>query len=297
MRKFTRGFFFLLLALVVFETSAQDPHNSQYFNLPVFYNPASTGQGVEHIRLTGIYRNQWPSLGNSFTTQGIQFDKQVSRVGLGFILLKNGSGPASIQRIQLGGSLSYRLKFGAHQIASGINIGFIQKSFDPSKMTFDDQYLEDMGYSASNSTSEVFSFNQVIRPDFGAGLLWTMGESSDSKWQPFAGASLMHINKAKEVFIEAENETPIKTVIQAGINYKANERIELKPSFMMQQQQFSKAALIGCMTTLKFENRNKAEAGIYIRQNESAIFYGGYQWNSLMVGISYDMNISKSVGL
>ena len=285
----------LLQALVAVKSIAQDPHNSQYFNLPVYYNPAATGQGVEHIRLTGLYRNQWPSLGNAFTTQGIQFDKQVSRVGIGFMLLKNSAGPSSIQRIQFGGSLSYRLKFGSHQIASGLNIGFVQKSFDPSKMTFDEQFTDDQGYNANNPNNEAFAFTKVIRPDFGAGFLWTMGENSNSKWQPFAGASLMHINKAKEVFIEADNGTPIKIVLQAGAKYKASEKIDLKPSIMMQRQDYSNEMLIGCMVTLNLESRNKAEAGIYMRKKESAIIYGGYQWNSLMVGASYDMNIANSV--
>ncbi len=295
MRKITEKVLFICLTMVVAVANAQDPHFSQYFNLPVNYNPAWAGQGVENIRLTGIYRNQWPSLGNSINTQGVQFDKQVSRVGLGFLILKNSAGPASLKRLQLGGTVSYRIKFGVHQIATGINVGFIQKSFDPSKMTFDDQYQEDLGYTGDVPTNEVFSFTHVTRPDLGGGFLWTMGEGGNSKWKPFAGASLMHINKAKEVFIEEENTTPIKTVFQAGTKVIMNEKVELKPSIMMQHQQFSDELIAGCMATLNFEHRNKVEAGVYIRKNESAIIYGGYQWNSLMVGASYDMNISKSV--
>ena len=295
MRKITGRILFVLLILVTTRSSAQDPHFSQFFNMPVNYNPAWTGQGVENIRLTGIYRNQWPSLGNAITTQGVQFDKQVSRVGLGILVLKNSAGPASLKRLQLGGTISYRLKFGVHQIAAGLNVGLIQKSFDPSKMTFDDQYLEDIGYSANTPTADIFSFTHVTRPDLGGGILWTMGEGGESKWKPFAGASLIHINKAKEVFILEENFMPIKAVFQAGTKYIVNERVELKPSIMMQHQQFSDEMMAGCMVTLNLEQRNKVEAGIYIRKNEAAIIYGGYQWNSIMVGASYDMNISKSV--
>ena len=294
MRRITGILITGLLVLAGSLVNAQDPHFSQYFNMPVYYNPAAAGQDVEHIRLTGIYRNQWPSIGNAITTQGIQFDKQVSHVGLGIVVLKNSAGPSSLQRIQLGGAISYRAKFGSHVLAAGLNVGLIQKSIDPSKMSFDDQYIEDVGYDASNSTKEVFSFTHVTRPDFGGGVMWTM-DKENSKWKPFIGASLLHTNKPKELFIIQENNIPIKTVYQAGATIKVNEKLDLKPSVMMQQQQFSKETMAGMMATFHFQDRNKASVGIYIRKNESAIIYGGYQWNSVAVGASYDMTTSKSI--
>lgn len=39
--------------------NAQDPHISQYFNVPVFYNPALSGNGIQNMRIAVDYRNQW----------------------------------------------------------------------------------------------------------------------------------------------------------------------------------------------------------------------------------------------
>ena len=294
MKKITGKLGTLLLVLAGTFANAQDPHFSQYFNMPVYYNPAAAGQDVEHIRLTGIYRNQWPSLGNAITTQGIQFDKQVSHVGLGIVVLKNSAGPSSLQRIQLGGAISYRAKFGSHVLAAGINVGLIQKSIDPSKMSFDDQYIEDVGYNPGNSTKEVFAFTHVTRPDFGGGVMWVL-DKENAKWKPFIGASLLHTNKPKELFFEKENNIPVKSVYQAGATIKASEKLDFKPSIMMETQKFSKETMAGMMATFHLQDRNKVSAGIYIRKNESAIIYGGYQWNSVAVGASYDMSTTKSV--
>ncbi len=286
--------FIYIVALFAGIASAQDAHHSQYFNLSPYYNPAATGHDVEHIRLTGMYRRQWPSIATPFTTQSIVFDKQVSKVGFGALLNKNSAGDGSITRIQLGGMISYRLQFNDHKIASGISIGFIQKSFDPGKMTFDDQYNDDAGYDPANPTSEQFAFTKVVRPDFSAGFLYSYGDIQKTRWVPYAGFSMMHLNQPDEVLIEQSNINPMKTSVQGGTRFSVNEKVEVDPSVMMSWQQFSNEMLYGVKTAYKFDTRTKVEGGIYIRNKDAAIAYAGYQWNSLMVGITYDASLSKA---
>jgi type IX secretion system PorP/SprF family membrane protein len=288
----------LIISVLCFLCSsifAQDAHHSQYFNLPAYYNPAAAGHDVEHIRLTGLYRRQWPSLETPFITQSILFDKQVSHVGFGALLNKNSAGDGSIQRMQLGGMLSYRFSFHDHQFATGISIGFIQKRFDPGKMTFDDQYTDDNGYDPSNPTAEQFAFTKVVRPDFSAGILYSYGDITKTRCVPYVGASLMHINQPDEVLIEQTNSNPRKASLQAGMRFSCNEKVEIAPSMMLAMQQFSSEMMAGAKAVYKFDPRTKVEGGIYIRNKESVIAYAGYQWNSLMVGVSYDAGISNAV--
>lgn len=294
-----RIFYFLALYIIAQPqvACAQDPHFSQFFNSPVYYNPATTGLGVEHIRLTAIYRQQWPNLAKAFNTQFLQFDKQVSKVGLGAYVLKNSAGPSSLQKLQLSGTISYRLQLNRHHFTGGINIGLIQKSFDPGQMTFDDQYLDDAGYSASNPTSETFSYIKLIRPDFGAGTHYIYGSGNENiKIRPFLGVSLLHINKAKESFIEFDNITPDKQIFNTGAIIKINAQVELKPTITWQQQQFSNELMFGSTLKYKTEAEKSIEAGIFIRNKESAIVYTGYQWNSLALGLSYDASLANHIG-
>lgn len=280
----------LLSANILF---AQDAHYSQIFNTPVYHNPASAGNNVENIRLTAIYRNQWNSVMTPFTTQAVYFDKQVSKVGFGLGINRNAAGSSGINKLNLGGSLSYREVFGKHQVAAGIYVGLSQKSFDPSKMTFDDQYTEDDGYDPTITNGETFSYTKLTRPDAGAGIFWTRGlQQKEIRFKPFAGIAFAHINQPKEIFIIEENKVYIKKTFQAGAGYILKEGVELTPSIMYVKQQFSHEMNAGVKGSIMLENRDKVEGGIYHRQHDAWIIYGGYQWNSLMVGMSYDIGTS-----
>ncbi len=287
----------LSLALLALTAGyAQDPHFTQFTRIPTWYNPATSGHGVEHIRLTLLYRNQWAGATNPFKTEGLFFDKQVSKVGFGANIVNNSAGASGFRQLYLNGQLSYRMKFGRHALASGVQIGFIQKSFDPSKMTFDDQYTVDQGFDPSNPTSETFSYTKLTRPDFGLGLLWTYGKQGKDHFYPYAGLSLQHLNQPKESFIEQDNVIPRKYIASAGLGIWINESWFLTPGIQYAQQQFAKELLGSVMVRLPMEDRNQVEGGIIFRNNDALALYAGYQWNSFMAGMSYDINISGATG-
>src|SRR5688500_12536146 len=111
MKNYLLHLFFIALLTPVF-TNAQDGRFSQYYNNLVYLNPAFAGNGIEYIRVTGIYRNQWAGLGTPFTTQGFSVDKVVSRVGIGGFIIRNGAGSTGIRTLNIGGNLSYNLPVG-----------------------------------------------------------------------------------------------------------------------------------------------------------------------------------------
>lgn len=274
----------------------QDPHFTQMNRIPTWYNPATSGHGVEHIRLTLLYRNQWAGATNPFKTEGLFFDKQVSKVGFGANIVNNSAGESGFRQLYLNGQLSYRLRFGKHSLASGVQIGFIQKSFDPSKMTFDDQYTVDQGFNPANPTSETFSYTKLTRPDFGLGVLWTYGKQGKDHFYPYAGLSLQHLNQPKESFIEQDNIIPRKYTASAGMGIWVKESWFITPALQYSQQQFAKEFMSSVMVRLPMEDRNQVEGGIIFRNNDALALYAGYQWNSFMAGMSYDINVSGSTG-
>jgi type IX secretion system PorP/SprF family membrane protein len=269
---------------------AQDPHFTQTFRMPNYYNPAAAGYGIEHIRLTTIYRNQWASVQSPFTTQSLFFDKHVDRIGFGANIVNNSAGEAGIRQFQLNGQLAYRVSLGQHHLTAGMQIGFIQKSFDPSKMIFDDQYTPDQGYDPSQATSETFAVTKVIRPDFGSGLLWTYGAKEDSKFHPYVGASLMHLLQPKETFIIEENYLPTKLILSGGMGIKLKNDISITPMFQYASQQIAKEAIYGMLVSMPIQEKNKIEGGVFYRQNTSINIYVGYQLNKALLGFSYDLN-------
>ncbi len=275
---------------------AQDPHFTQFHRVPTWYNPAAAGHGVEHIRLTLLYRNQWSSVTSPFKTEALFFDKQVSKVGFGANLVNNSSGDAGIRQLFMNGQLSYRHSFGKNRIAGGIQIGLIQKSFDPSKMSFDDQYTPDQGYNPANPTSETFSYTKLTRPDFGTGILWTHGNADKDRFLPYAGVSLQHINQPKESYIRDNNIIPRKVTAQAGLGIHLKELLVVSPMVTWAKQQESTELMGAIMVKLPMDGRDNVEGGLIYRNRDAVALYAGYQWNSFMMGISYDANISGLTG-
>lgn len=280
---------FVCVANAVF---AQDPHFTQINRIPSFYNPAAAGNGVEHIRLTMLYRNQWASVTSPFVTQGFFFDKQVGKVGLGANLVNNSAGDAGIRQLLLNGILNYRFDFNRHHFTAGMQVGLIQKSFDPSKMTFDDQFLPDQGFDPSHATAETFSYTKVTRPDLGLGMFWTYGKPGSDRAFPFVGISAQHILQPKETFIIDQNTVPIKFNAHAGIGIHVNDDLQIIPSVLFVKQQHSSELVAGTVVRLPLQDRNMVEGGIYYRHGDAMALYGAYQWNNLLLGASYDVNIS-----
>lgn len=280
---------FAMLPAIVF---AQDPHFTQVQHIPTFYNPAAAGQGVENIRLTMLYRSQWASIGSPFKTEAVFFDKQVNHVGFGATILNNSAGQSGIRQMQVSGTLSYRVQIRKHQFALGSQVGLIQKSFDPSKMTFDDQYTPDQGYDPNNQTQETFSYTKITRPDFGAGFLWSYGVKDKGAYFPYAGISMMHINQPKESFIITNNTIPRKIIAQTGIGIHINDNLQITPMAIYMSQQFSTESMVGVLVNLPIQDRDRFETGIYYRSKDAISLHAGYQWNSFLLGASYDVNIS-----
>jgi len=153
----------------------QDVRYSQYFNNGLTVNPALTGLGIDYLRSTLSYRHQSAGPANPFTTKGFMVDKKVGKVGLGFMINSNGAGDASIKTLNFSGSFSYSLNFGykgRNTISAGTQVGAISRSINPSKLTFDNQYQQDVGYDPNLSSGEVFETKNTIRPVVNAGLYW-----------------------------------------------------------------------------------------------------------------------------
>lgn len=285
---------FVLLPQLV---NGQDARFSQYFNNTLSLNPGTAGNGIEYIRVTGIYRNQWAGVGNPFTTQGFAVDKVVNRVGLGGIITRNGAGDAGIRTLSIAGNLSYNLPLGdskEHILSAGVQVGIFNKSFDQSKMSFDNQYNPDAGYDPSISSGEIFTNTSITRPDVNVGIFWQRGWlNKDIRFKPFAGISLAHINRPNETFIIDNNKMPVKKSFYFGAGFMISDRAEIRPSAMILRQQDFKETNVGALVNYQLDNKNAVQLGAYNRFNDAIIAYAGYQMNLVKVGMSYDINTSS----
>lgn len=286
--------FLLLTLLVPVVLPAQDARFSQYFNNPLVLNPALAGNGIEYIRVTAIYRNQWAGMGTPFTTQGFAIDKTVNRVGLGAFITRNGAGDGSIRTINFAGNLSYHLPVKKSTLSGGIQLGMVSKSFDPNKLTFDNQYNPDAGYDPNMSSGEEFIQTSVIRPDVNAGLMWQRGwMKPDVRFRPFAGIGYAHMTQPGETFIFDIARAQPKTTLYGGAGFQVSDKTEIRPSAMLLNQGHNQETTFGTLVNYQFDSHNQFQLGAFHRMNDAVIAYAGYQMSRWFVGMSYDLNTSE----
>jgi type IX secretion system PorP/SprF family membrane protein len=273
---------------------AQDPHFSQYRHLPLYLNPAHTGNGIDHVRMVAVYRNQWASVTTPFTTQGFMVDKSVSRFGFGLGIVKNGAGKAGMNQIFLNGMLAYHLPVGTYSRISGaLQAGMFQKSFNPNHLTFDSQYEEDSGFNPDLPSGEMFFHTKIIRPDLGLGLMFQRGMGNHQvKFRPYGGLSLSHINRPEETFFNSHNRLPVRQTYHAGAIFQLKEKITLEPLLVVMRQHQHSEWYAATVLSFLLPNLNKLQGGLMVRHQDAVMAYAGYQIGYLFIGTSYDLNIS-----
>jgi len=296
----TSAFKIIILSVITAWTGiahSQDVHFSQYFNNPLFINPAHAGNGINYVRASVFYRNQWNSVASPFRSQSIAVDKAVNRIGVGAILTNNSAGNDGIRQMNILGNLTYIQpldKDKANKIAIGMQFGIMQKSFDPSKMKFDSQYTPDNGYDPNAPNGEIFANTRINRPDINAGILFTRNAGiADKKLKPFAGVTMSHLTQPKESFIIDENKLPMKLSVSGGTGIVLGKQIELRPSVLyVKQDQYSEMTM-GMLVSFSPGQTSVFQLGGYNRFRDAFVAYAGYQVSNFFLGLSYDINTSR----
>ena len=92
----------IFLGLMYWQANAQDPHLSQFYNAPLWLNPAMSGNFDGSIRGIVNYRSQWGRVSVPFTTYSAAIDTRFfeerlkgDAMGAGLLLLADQSGTAT----------------------------------------------------------------------------------------------------------------------------------------------------------------------------------------------------------
>ncbi|HNQ11653.1 MAG TPA: PorP/SprF family type IX secretion system membrane protein [Bacteroidia bacterium] len=284
---------YLMISLLSFSVHAQDPHFSQFFNNPIYNNPSFTGHGIDYVRISGLYRTQWSNAVN-YSTQSFSVDKAVERFGFGAYFMHQGTGEAGIKQTNIQGTFGYRQPIGKNILGFGFQVGLIQKSFDPSKMSFDNQYSPDGSFDPNLNSGEIFSSLKTNRPDLNAGFLYEHGSLDESrKIKPYVGAALHHIIEPKETFIIDQNILPSKLNLQVGASIRVNEQTKLSPMLMYTSQGPFAETVGGVLADFKMNNENVLQFGTFYRNEGAIVLHTGFQVKRMLLGLSYDITTSQ----
>ncbi len=273
---------FLLLASASLSTEAQDHIFSQFFNAPIYLNPALTGQFDGSFRMNMIYRNQWSTIGGELSYLSVSTDFRLpnSAGGVGLMANSSSEGMAGLKKNSLSGIYSYIVGADGVSASFGLQGGITNRSMNFNKLIFSDQLDPRLGFTGGASQAEhPFNDNKYYF-DAGAGANFIFGDF-------MLGASLLHLNKPDESFTGSKVPTPIRTAIHASykidLNGDGSESMMLIPSVVY----YAQAKAISMSSGMQFKY-NGVNAGIWYRTG------GDYKADAVVLSFIFDIFTNRN---
>src|SRR5215217_156147 len=294
----------LLLSVFGSACYSQDHIYSQFFNAPVYLNPALTGQFEGDIRMNLIYRNQWSGLSGDLSYISASADLNIPKFGggVGLLFTRSSEGLAYLNKNNFAATYSYSVG-GDDVVASfGIQAGFANRRIDWEKLVFGDQIDMRLGYIPGSSSSA-----QI--PESSSKFYFDAGAGTNIVFHDFMiGAAVHHINKPDESFTGKQAKLPMRLIANAsyriniggGFNYNQDDGVYVIPSVVYYRQ--ANASSISGGAQFKYKGVN---TGLWYRTSGEGspdavvislifdIFTNRSNGEKLRLGISHDATTSR----
>jgi type IX secretion system PorP/SprF family membrane protein len=289
----------ILLAICLPALAQQDNHLSQFNASPLTFNPAMTGMFKGNYRGQLNYRTQWGSILNKpFINQVASFDMPRKKFGYGIIVMSNKAGSGNMNTTSALLSCAYEVTSDpteVHHLTTGLQVGFINKSVDVSRLTFDNQYTtaNGGGFDQTVSSQENFQSTSYLLPDVNFGIYY-YNTNKEKKFNPYIGASGFHMTIPKESFYGNLNRMPIRYLIHGGSKIKINEVIKVDPSFLYMQQNNVHEINFGVTGDYyMLEQNTHLQLGTFYRYKDAFIIQTAVLYKEYTLRMSYDFNTSS----
>lgn len=293
-----------LNSLLVFAagiSQAQDYIYSQFYNSPIYLNPALTGQFKGAFRMNMIYRNQWSGMEGDLSYLSASADYRFKEIngGVGLIVNSSNEGTAYMKKNNIAGVYSYNVGSDNFMASFGLQAGITNSSIDFSKLVFSDQLNSRYGLDGS-SMAEMPVVNSKYYFDAGAGVNFVLGST-------MIGASMLHLNKPNESFSGTSLPTPIRTAVHASYRYALDryDPYDEAGSFLIPSVVYYRQAQASSVSAGVQFKRGAVNAGLWYRStgkgaNESLvlslifdIFTNPFKNQKVRLGVSHDASTGK----
>lgn len=315
---------FVGLSMLVSNGSiAQDYHFSQYNQNHVMINPGLIG-ALAHARANLVYRNQWSSVTNPFTTYGCAAESRLSKrvdseieQPTGLDLMENSSlglaahnfsgGASGYNTFQANLSLASRYYLTSTSFLSfGIQVAFNQRSTNLNDLIFPSQY-GGTNYDPNLSNNETLLQNNFAYGEVSAGLVWHTSSkatriAANDHFEATVGLSVFNMNRAYQSENYLSERSFLQTTFHGEISFGLqNTTYTITPMWFMQWAGPSSEINFGTIIkhALKegakytdLSQRSVIGFGIHHRWRDAMIVNLLYDSGKYAIGMSYDFNIS-----
>ncbi|QKJ33110.1 PorP/SprF family type IX secretion system membrane protein [Mucilaginibacter mali] len=281
----------LLMLMLLARTAllAQDHQYSQFFNSPLYLNPALNGQFNGDLRLNLIYRNQWTSLpgGPKYLSASIDYNMPNFGGGIGLLFTRGTEGPSYLLKNNISGLYSYSVGNDDFVLSFGLQAGVTNRSINFNSLVFSDQIDPRLGFDPSLLTgAEPPVFNSKFYFDSGAGINLVAGNF-------MVGGALQHINRPNESFTGDRATVPMRGTAHLSYIFDLNKYDNLDDD--------EKSCIIPTVVYFKQANQQLYSAGIQYRRRSinAGLSYrsgGGTGPGAVVISVIFDLFINKEGG-
>ena len=281
--------------------SSQDIHFSQFFEAPLWRNPSLAGIYTGDVRIQAVYRDQWNNVTNAYRTGALnaEFKMPVGKsndfVSTGMQILSDRAGTIGWTTTQLMPALNYHKSLSSEKnsyLSLGFMGGWVQRRFDPSKVTTNTQY-------DGGGLGENFSKAQYNYLDGSVGMSYNSNLQFNDADNYYIGAAYHHFTKPNNSLYQNTGITlQPKWVFSGGIRLSVTDVAYITVQADHSMQGAFKETVAGAMFGLKLgdDPDNPAytiHAGGFLRWNDALIPVIKLDYSPFSVALSYDANISK----
>lgn len=306
-----RGLQTIALCTTTIVAAAQDIHFSQFYEASTLRNPALTGIYNGDYRFGVMYRNQWSSISAPFQTATGQAEikKQLGDrqdfIGIGLLGFYDKTGSINLNTVSGNVAFSYNKNLSEEHstfVSVGIMAGYLQRSYDPTKITLGSQYIPGSGFNAANPSGEAFTNTKMNQMDFGLGLNYTTNTGADNKTNFAVGASAYHLTKPESNFYGslAGVRQEMRFNVNASGNWLMDDTWSIQGQGNLMIQGAYRELIVGGLvgrangaSGANGENTLVLYGGLMYRLQDALIPVVKIDFNDLALACSYDMNISK----
>jgi len=283
---------FILLVLILMASTkalAQDPAFTQWENMPLYFNPALTGNFDGSLRIRAIHRNQWQSLlgKSSYKTSGISADYKfpngsARKISLGTFIIRDKAGSLDFRTTAIDFSTSIVQNLGNpdkrfHSIAFGINVGLTTRKID-----FENAQWPGGGPPPTDLN------DKTSYPDVSAGLLWQYRSNTHFSFN--LGSALHHLNSPNISFSDSSVEKLYHRFNLHGyVEIPLVQKFSIVPSFLYSSQGPAEQLLFGFNNRwyTTSHNPNFVQLGFFAKTAKN---YNGTDINIYVLSATAEIN-------
>ena len=296
----------------VLQSKAQDIHFSNISMTQLYTSIGSVGSGNSLFSASAEYRNQWPTIGNAYTTMGMtaagRIETENGALGIGLIANRDQAGDLSLTKLQAEGAIVYHQRVSRKSyFGAGVQGGVIQHSIDGSEAQWQSQF-DGKEFDPTRSSGEDALFQPFVNYTMGTGVQWEYNNIDFNRFsQSFTyarfGLSVYHAFASKLDYNAFEKEYARVALSGSAIYCLDLQSSELEPAFVYQQKGKEKEMVFGLLYryiinpgsryTTHLKKLDFAAGAYYRLPNDAIIPTFNMNYANYQLGIAYDFNVSQ----